>query len=132
MMGHVGRPASAATARARAMSSADCTKLSATRSTPAARPKRRSASSLSVMPAGRQRHVRRVDPLVLTELAAIDHARHDRVAVDRLDSQLDRAVVQQQTVARLQRAGERRVGRRNQAGPADEIVRCRSRAGRPA
>ena len=44
----VARPASPMIARARATSSAVCTKLRATKSTPSLRPKRRSSTSLSV------------------------------------------------------------------------------------
>ena len=50
MIGTSGRPSRAVIARAETMSAADCTKLSATRSTPSASPNARSRASFSVTP----------------------------------------------------------------------------------
>ena len=103
------------------MSSADCTKLSATRSTPSARPNVRSRWSFSVM-SGSQRHARRVDALVLAELAAVDHARANLRRRRRLDLELDLAVVEQQAIALRHLERQLAVGRRDAARPADLVA----------
>ena len=117
-MGTRGRPALAVTARARAMSSADCTKLRATKSTPAARPNAQVRFVFRGDTRRRERHVWRVDPLVLTQFAAVDHARHNAVAFDRLHSELEMTVIQQETVGRLQGCRERGVRSGNESRSA--------------
>ena len=69
--------------RARRMSAAICTKLSATMSTPSARPKRRSSRVLRGEPRGGQRHPGALMPLCSPSCAAVDHRRLDLRAVGR-------------------------------------------------
>ena len=69
---------------------------------------------------GRERYVRRVDPLVLAELTTIDHARGDRFRRRGFDTQLDLAVIEEQSIAGLHRRRKRRMRRRDQPRPSDE------------
>ena len=69
-----------------------------------------------------QRHMRRVDALVLAELAAVDHARVDLVRRRRLDLELHLAVVQQQAIALLHLERQLAIGRRHAAGLADLVA----------
>ena len=70
--GTSGTPCETTMARAARRSAADCTKLSATRSTPSASPNARSSRVLQGERTRGQRHARRVDALVLAEHAAVD------------------------------------------------------------
>ena len=65
MSGDVARRPAAMTRAGARTSSAVCTKLSATRSTPSARPNRRSSTSFAVSADAGSAHARRVDALVL-------------------------------------------------------------------
>ena len=93
---------SAISCRARRRSAAVCTKLSATMSTPSDRPNFRSSTSFGVIADVGSAHARRVDALVLAELAALDHAScWISVPSAGLDAQLDAAVGEQQAIAGL-------------------------------
>ncbi len=79
-----------------------------------------------------QRHARRVDALVLADLAAFDDRRLDLGAVGRIDAQLDETVGQQQPVAWPDAARQAFERRRNAARTRRRNRPSRSQARRRA
>ena len=103
MIGTADRPCSIRMARARVMSAADCTKLSATMSTPSASPNARSRASLSVMSA-RSGTCGALMPLCSPSSPPSITRRLNRVRRRRLHHQLDLPIVEQQVIALRHRA----------------------------
>ena len=102
-------------ARARATSSAVCTKLRATKSTPRVRPKRRSSTSLSVSADAGSATPGALMPLCPPSIAAMnDHEIEPRRGT-RHNSELDAAIVEQESVTRLRGTDELGVGRKDPA-----------------
>ena len=65
---------------------------------------------------------RRIDPLVLADLASFNHSRLNLPAVGGVDAQLDEPIGQQQAIAGLYALSEPRERRRDTAGAAGEVA----------
>ena len=117
MRRHVGAARSAISRRACRRSAAVWTKLSATMSTPSARPNRRSSMSFGVMADAGSGTPGALMPLCSPSSPPSTTVRRFSVPLGRLDPQLDQAVGEQQPVARRHALRQPFERRRDAPGP---------------